>query len=204
MKHIHNLPRWQQIISIVLLVTTIGFLLSASSCDEGNSPQQAKETNQVDKQQETYQNNQPVHSYNYSPERDALQQIYDARMRIVDTWTVVYSYGKPIHVSATKGYPIPYTTQLTNTQRALSNGVSCSNCWAVTLPQAEPNGLFTGTTAATWILEVRKLPGGGAETVPVYCESEVDAFPYPVKIVDGQIVDTGNQSSTQIQLKDGK
>jgi len=48
-------------------------LLTAESCD---SPQTASESNQVNDQQSVYSQNQPLHKYEYSPERDELQQIY--------------------------------------------------------------------------------------------------------------------------------
>lgn len=172
-------------------------LLSAESCD---GAQTAQESNQVNDQQTTYSQNQPLHKYDYSPERDELQQIYDARMKVVNTWTVIFSMGKPIFVCPSKGYPIPYTTQLTNPDQVHSGSASYDP--SVVIPQAEPNGLYTGTSSATWVLCVRSLPGGGSEIDPVYSEPDALAFPYPVQIAaDGTIQDAGGSSSVQINVK---
>jgi len=182
------------------LIVSIGFLflsivLTAGSCD---TPQTQTEASQVDTQQQIYQKVQPVHQYDYSPERDALQQIYDARMADKNTWTVIYSQGKPIWVCPSLGYPIPYTTQLTNPSQETSPGSTAN----AVIPQAEPNGLYTGTTNATWIRCVRTLPGGGSEIVPIYSEPDAIAFPYPVKIGDsGTVQDLGQDSSIQIKAK---
>ncbi len=173
-------------------------LVMAACAD--NSPQTASESSQVDSQQATYAKNQPLHKYDYSPERDELQQIYDARMKVVNTWTVIYSMGKPIFVCPSKGYPIPYTTQLTNPSQVDYNANSAGG--NVTIPQAEPNGLYTGTTNATWVLCIRTLPGGGSEIEPVYSETDALAFPYPVKLDEnGTVTDAGGNSSVQINVK---
>jgi len=176
----------------------LAFLLIAACADD--SPQTASESNQVDSQQTIYSKNQPLHKYDYSPERDELQQIYDARMKVVNTWTVIYSMGKPVFVCPSKGYPIPYTTQLTNPSQVDQHSSSYGG--NVTIPQAEPNGLYTGATSATWVLCIRTLPGGGSEIEPVYSESDALAFPYPVKLDDtGAVVDAGGGSSVQINVK---
>lgn len=166
-------------------------VLSADSCD---SSQVSTESGQVNSQQSTYAQNQPLHKYDYSPERDELQQIYDARMKVVNTWTVIYSMGKPVFVCPSKGYPIPYTTQLTNPENWVGTGVA--------IPQSEPNGLYTGSSMATWVLCIRTLPGGGSEIEPVYSEPDALAFPYPVQIgSDGSVQDAGGASSVQINVK---
>jgi hypothetical protein len=115
-----------------------------------------------------------------------------------NTWTVFYSMGKPIFVCPSIGYPIPYTSQFTNPMQQTSPGTAGN----VAIPQAEPNGLFTGTTNATLILCVRALPGGGSQVVPVYSEPDVITLPYPVTIgSDGTIQDAGGNSSVNIKLK---
>jgi hypothetical protein len=185
-------------IIIIPWLLLLCIVLSAEACD---TPQTSSESNQVNDQQTIYSNSQPLHKYDYSPERDELQQIYDARMKLTNTWTVIFSMGKPIFVCPSRGYPIPYTTQLTNPDRlAQYPGGSTAT---VTLPQAEPNGLYTGTSTATWVLCIRTLPGGGSEIDPVYSEPDALAFSYPVKIADdGTIQDAGGSSSVSINIKE--
>ncbi len=189
--------KWYTLLAIVLCVF-LYVAFAADSCSGGSSPVQNQITNQVDNQDTIYNKNQPIPTYDYSPEKDALTQIYNYRMQNVDTWTVVIPMNPLVqpYVTPSKGYPIPYTTQLTNPMRELDAGYQQG--WAVTIPQSEPNGLYTGTTMATWFLAVRTLPGGGSETVPIYSEPDVMAFPFPVEFKNGQIVDIGQQSSIQI------
>ncbi len=172
----------------------LGLFLTAGACD---SPQTSTESNQVNSQQSVYSQSQPLHQYDYSPERDELQQIYDARMKVVNTWTVIYSMGKPVFVCPSKGYPIPYTTQLTNPNTVTNGSGPNTGTGNVVLPQAEPNGLYTGTSSATWVLCMRN-----GQLEPVYAEPDAVAFPYPVTIAsDGSIQDAGGESSVQVTVK---
>lgn len=176
-------------------------VLSGCSLFSSDTPQTASESTQVNDQQTIYAQNQPLHHYDYSPERDELQQIYDFRMKGGNTWTVFYSMGKPIFSCPSIGFPLPYTTQLTNPDQVQEHNGQYSG-GNVVVPQAEPNGLYTGTTNATEVLCVRTLPGGGSQVVPVYSEPDVIVLPYPVTIgSDGTIQDTGGSSSVQINVK---
>jgi len=177
---------------IILCFILLVFSVMLVACDE-TQPQ--TESQQVNQQQQTFSSNQPLHTYDYSPERDELQQIYDARMKVVNTWTVIYSYGKAVFVCPSKGYPIPYTTQLTNPDQVTSGSDTANP--GVVIPQAEPNGLYTGQTTATWVLCIRN-----GQLLPVYSESDALAFPYPVQIgSDGNVQDAGGDSSVSIAIK---
>lgn len=168
-------------------------LFSADSCSD---QQTSSESGQVNDQQTIYATNQPLHKYDYSPERDALQQIYDARMKDINTWSLVFppaNSGIKPYVCPSVGYPIPYTTQLTNPSSWIGTGV--------VIPQAEPNGLYTGNTDATWVRCIRTLPGGGSEVAAIYSEPAAMSYPFPVKIEDGSIVDAGGSSSFSIKTK---
>lgn len=162
----------------------LALLVMMVVCAGCSMDQKQTEANVVNDQQTTYSNNQPVHVYPYSPERAELQEILDARMKDVNTWTVVFSMGVPIFSCPSKGFPIPYTTQFTNPSVVAGT---------VTLPQAEPNGLYTGQTNATWILCIRD-----GRNVPVYSETDAIAFSYPVEVRDNKIVDAGGESSIVI------
>lgn len=66
------------------------------------------------------------------------------------------------------GYGIPYSTEYTNPQKWVAQGV--------TLPQADPNALFSPTSAeGTWVL--CKNPAG-SDTRPVYVEPRVVVSPF--------------------------
>jgi hypothetical protein len=76
-----------------------------------------------------------------------------------------------------KGFPIPYTTSMTNPEQVREYGGQY-NGGNVTTGQAEPNGLYPGTTTATWILCV----GDDGNVYPQYVEPDVITYVAPVKI----------------------
>jgi hypothetical protein len=129
---------------------------------------------QVNSQQDIYNQTQPLHTYDWSLERQAVQQLYDFRItRAVSTWSVWYSStGQVIDGCPSKGFGIPYNTSMTNPEQYLGAGGS--------IPQAEPNGLYPGgSTDATWVLCVE--PSG--QVFPQYVEPSVIVYTWPVEIV---------------------
>lgn len=173
---------------LVILVT------SADSCSSTSS--NSTESTQVSTQQSIYTKNQPVPTYQFSNERAALIQLYNQRVNgNVDTWTVWYSNsGVALGTCPSKGYPLPYGTELTNPAQVTSGG-SSSSYWGVAVGQMDPNGLYPPTnTLGTWILCIQ--PNGNLS--PLYIEPLVATYPYPMKIVNGQAVPDGaaNPQST--------
>ena len=103
-------------------------------------------------------------------ERKLLKMIYELRD---NSSYLTYSYlfsqmnGKYVFIGQTIGYPIPYATQFTNPMKRVYD--------AAVLPQADPNGLFSPSSAAgTWLVVVD--PKGEAK--PSYIEENVQCFPY--------------------------
>ncbi len=159
---------------VAFFILLIVGVIVLSGCGGAERETQAK----VNDQQNVYNNNQPIHAYNWSLERQVVQQIYDYRtMKAIDTWSVWVSEqsGEPIDMCASKGFPIPYNTSLTNPLQKLYNYDSV-------VAQAEPNGLFPGgSTSSTWVLCVQS----DGSTYPVYVEPNVITYPWAVKIVVG-------------------
>ena len=168
----------------------------ANSCDSTSSTAKAErnDTAVVDQQQTIYQNGQPIPLFNYSQQRATLIDVYKAKTAGTATYTVVYSFGRPVFTCPSIGFPIPATTQLTNPERI---GYTGYNIGALAFPQAEPDGTYTGQTAVTYVLCVRS----DGSVSPVYSEPDVMTFTYPVKIVDGQIVDAGGKSTVTVETK---
>jgi hypothetical protein len=93
---------------------------------------------------------------------------------------VTYTYlwnemqGKKVFFCQSIGFGIPYATQFTSPQKLewrYSQGVS-----GVSMPQADPNGLFSPASAeGTWVL--CKNPNG-PETRPIYVEPRVIVSPF--------------------------
>ena len=72
------------------------------------------------------------------------------------------------------GYPIPASTQFTNPEKVTYEGAH----YGITLPQADPNGLFSPASAeGTWVM--CKNPNGG-DVAPVYSEPRLIVSPFPL------------------------
>jgi len=79
--------------------------------------------------------------------------------------------GKLTYVGVSVGYGIPYATQYTSPEKL--EGSSSSY---VTVPQKDPNGLFSPSSAAgTWVM--LKDPNG-KDTLPSYIESDITVVPF--------------------------
>jgi hypothetical protein len=104
-------------------------------------------------------------------ERNTLKKIIEARDAAVDTISyVVESGGLLRKICDSVGYGIPYSTQFTNPYQYWSRGA--------TLPQADPNGLFTSPQAAgTWLN--CKDPANNSLNF-VYVQSNVVVSPFPL------------------------
>lgn len=169
--------KWKNI-SLYVLITLVlvgcggaGHKIMAGSPDE--------DVNKiVGQQNRIYVDNQPPHIYDYSAPRDVMLQLYDAIVpKMSNTWTVFSIPGVgPIDSCPSKGYPIPFGSQITSPEYAKELG---QDEGGVTLPQSEPDGLYrSGETAATWILCI--APDGAV--VPEYHEEIVSTYPFPVSV----------------------
>lgn len=118
-------------------------------------------------------------------ERKLLKDILELRDQSgLTTYTYLWSdfQGKWIFFCNSIGYGIPYATQFTNPQKV----EHYNSQYAVILPQADPNGLFSPSSAeGTWVL--CKDPNG-TEVKPVYIEPRaiVSPFAIPGAVVQGE------------------
>jgi hypothetical protein len=90
---------------------------------------------------------------------------------------ITYAYiksdyqGKLMFIGKCIGYGIPFSAQYTNPERT-------TNRTGITLPQADPNGLFMPTTSsATWLIMIDPKTN---EPRPVYIEPEIVVSPFPL------------------------
>ncbi len=94
----------------------------------------------------------------------------------LSTFTYTWSdmQGKYSFFCNSIGYGLPYAAQYTNPQKIEYN---MSHYW--TLPQADPNGLFSPDSAeGTWVM--CKDPNGG-DVKPIYIEPRVIVSPFKLK-----------------------
>lgn len=156
----------------ILVLGALLALFLLPSCGPSSADRQDRAT--VEHQQEVYHAAQPVPAFDYSMERAVVIELYQARNSRVATHTVWRSDTGVVEGDCPSiAYPIPYDTSMTN---PLVPAWHQSGGTAV--EQAEPNGLFAShNSIATW---VRCIVDG--EEVPVYIESKVTAYPYPVEV----------------------
>ena len=77
---------------------------------------------------------------------------------------------------ASVGFGLPYDTSLTNPLKTVRGSQSLA-----TIEQAEPNGIFASkNTQATWIM----CASDSGMIEPVYVETKVTVYPYPVKVTE--------------------
>lgn len=175
----------------VVVLGAVCLLLTASSCSHAGKGEQ-KQANAVADQQALYYRSQPIPMYDYSQPRDTLIQIYNAIIPGgVNTYSVFYAFDKPVFVCPSYGFPIPADTQLTNPLQKQDVGEQTG-----IIEQADPMGLFVSkSTNGTWVLCVR---GESGELAPMYWEGYVLASSFPIKMVDGVVVDAGGGSTMAI------
>lgn len=92
------------------------------------------------------------------------------------------------------GYGIPYDTSLTNPLMRTHNVRGMTS-----IGQPEPNGVFASTnTSATWIMCV----GENGSIEPIYTESKVTGYPYPVNVdYDKNRVSKAGKSTINLKIK---
>jgi hypothetical protein len=147
--------------------------------------QDTKDAQAVSRQQSQYSKAQPVPAYDWSLERHLVIQLYNVRNTEATTHSVWRSDLGTIEGDCVSiGFGIPYDTSLTNplvaTNRSQNGDRHTQQGGALaSIEQAEPNGIFASkNTAATWVL----CAGESGNIDPVYVETKVTTYPYPVTI----------------------
>jgi hypothetical protein len=104
-------------------------------------------------------------------ERKLLKEIIELRDQedlVTYTYIVAEQTGKLIFLGESIGYGVPAATQFTNPQKIVRS--------SLTLPQADPNGLFSPASAdGTWVM--MKDPKG-TNVRPVYVEPRCIVSPF--------------------------
>ena len=155
-----------EIWAALALVVVLALLAGCSS----RTTAQYAESEQLSLGTSSIVQNQPVPNLGgYSLERDLLSQLILLRNEKLTTYTYMFQFGTLVEICPSMGYPFPYATQLTAPEVYYMNGV--------TIPQSEPNTLYSPTSAdASWVMCVRN-----GQLIPEYFEDRVFAIPYRIK-----------------------
>jgi hypothetical protein len=164
--------------------------------------QESKDAAVADKQQAQYAKGQPIPMYDWSLERHLLIELYNARNQRAATHSVWRSITGAIEGDCpSMGFGIPYDTSLTNPLKGSVFRIPgrSSDYKTLTVEQAEPNGVFASkNTAATWVM----CTGAAGIIEPVYVETKVTAYPYPVTVdYDTNRVTKAGKSTVRIRAE---
>lgn len=166
------------------LLLLLPIALLASSCN--NSTADTKEADQVDQQQQVYVSNQPAPAFDWSLERHILTELYKARNNAVQTYSYIRNLnGQVVFSCKSIGFPLPSNDQLTNPEKTdRPNSES-----RVSLPQAEPNGLYSSpSTSGTYVFCVNS----DGTVSPSYFEADVEAHLSPLDSTQNKLSGDGD------------
>jgi hypothetical protein len=152
--------------------------LFLSACDE--RPLSSDQQQRVEQERLSQQSNQSVGmpAITNFQEKRMLKMILELRDTQIATITYTQDLAGHLHkLCQSVGYGVPYATQYTNPQRvAYSDG----HGFAMALPQADPNGLFSPAAAeGTWVLCLDQT--NKKKVAPVYVEPRIIVSPFPLQ-----------------------
>lgn len=160
--------KWLELLALIFLV------LAVASCGAPSS--NAIESQQQQRGTQAIVQNQPVPDLGgYSFERQIVIETYVARNKGTATYTYFMTdyNGLVIELCASRGYPIPYATQITAPEAMLNFSASYYR-----LPQSEPNSLYSPQSAEATLVQCVNKDGSVS---PLYIEQRVFALPYRIK-----------------------
>lgn len=115
--------------------------------------------------------------YKFS-EKKLMKQILEERDAMFPTYTYLYNMNGTVgqFVCNSFGYGLPYATQYDNPEKVIGDEYHS----LATMPQADPNGLFSPSSAdGTWVLCADPTHPGVQK--PVYLEPRIIVSPFPLK-----------------------
>lgn len=165
-----------------LILLAIIAALILSSCATENAGVKAIQTDKVNQDAGVLQivQNQPAPNLGgRSWARDVVIGALLKRNTAFTTWTYTKSMtGQITEICQSIGYPVPYSTQLTNPERVDWVNLSGPSGTYATLPNAEPDSLYYPESAnATWITCTK--PDGTSDVV--YFEDNVFTLPWRIE-----------------------
>ena len=158
---------------LLLLAGAFTFLLLTSeSCESEADREQRQQTNRLMEEANAKVGMPDIANFK---ELEDVKMLYELRdRRDLTTYVYIHSMDGTLTFLCTGiGYGLPYSAQSTNPQKRIYSGSD------VTLPQAEPNGLFMPDgLSATWVM---CLDPNDGTVKPLYVEPTIIVSPFPLK-----------------------
>ena len=110
-------------------------------------------------------------------EKRLVRKLYELRDQEIATYTYMPDMnGKLWHVCDSVGFGLPYGVQFSNPEKLVNPYSTSASGW-LTIPQAEPNGLYMPPGAeGTWV-----MCGAKGDVKPVYVEPRVVVSSFPLR-----------------------
>jgi len=155
----------------ILALVAVATLLTACDVKESSTQIERRKQEELTMQAVTQVGMPAITNF---AEKRMMKDILELRDQNVATTAYIVDMNGKLHKICTAvGYGLPYATQYTNPQRIAGDGHGY-----VTLPQADPNGLYSPASAdGTWVLCVDPKSG---KPRPVFIEPRVIVSPIPL------------------------
>lgn len=167
-------------VAVAAVIAAASISLTACSSSDTKSADTAnqKEASQQANASQNMVTDQPIPSFEYSQLRQNLIELEKAQAAGVQSTTFFFNQGvqDPIFVCPSVGFGVASTTQLSNPEQLVDGGGNST--WAkITIPQMDPNGVYSGNSTGTYVLCV----GGDGKVFAKYWEGFVDTVSGPAK-----------------------
>lgn len=155
------------------LLLVLPFVFALAACDEHPTSTQIERKKQEEMSLRAVESVGMPAITNFAEKR-MFKDILELRDQNVATTTYIVDMNGNRHkICDSIGYGLPYATQYTNPQRVYSDTHGYG-----TLPQADPNGLYSPASAdGTWVMCVNHKTG---KPQPMYIEPRVIVSPFPL------------------------
>ena len=149
------------------------FIAVLAACDQTPTSRQVEARHQEEMSMRAVQS-VGMPAVNNFAEKRMMKDIIELRDKMQPTYTYIMDMqGRPHKVCDSLGYGLPYATQYTNPMR-----VTTDTHGITTIPQADPNGLFSPASAdGTWIMCLNPKT---KKAEPQYIEPRVLVMTYPL------------------------
>lgn len=166
---------------IIACMISLAAMITLSGCDMNPAPPSSDQVQRHAQEQLSAQSNATVGmpSIVNFQEKRILKDILEKRDQSITTITYTQDLNAGLHkLCDSVGFGISAATQYTNPQR-LASGENSRGYALVTIPQADPNGLFSpASTEGTWVM--CKDPNSD-KVAPVYAEPRIIVSTFPMK-----------------------
>jgi hypothetical protein len=157
---------------LVLSIIAVATLLTACDVKESSTQIERRKQEELTMQAVTQVGMPAITNF---AEKRMFKDILELRDKNTPTTTYLVGMNNQLtKVCDSIGFGLPYATQYTNPQRVYSDAHGYG-----TLPQADPNGLYSPASAdGTWVLCVDHKDG---KAKPVYIEPRILVSPFPIQ-----------------------